>query len=128
MKFGSFIGRMIFGGYFLYNGVIHFTHREDLAKDAASKGVPHPELAVAATGAALVFGGASIILGVKPNLGTGAITGFLATVSPIMHNYWQQKGQKRTTEMHQFTKNLALLGGAMALMGTEETWPARLSA
>ena len=128
MKFGSFLGRMVFGGFFLYNGVMHFLYREDMAEEAAAKGVPYPDLAVAVTGAALVAGGSSVILGFKPNFGTGAIAGFLATVSPIMHNFWAQKGKKRETEMHQFTKNLALLGGAMALMGTEDSWPAKLSA
>ena len=128
MKTASFFGRMVFGGFFLYNGVMHFVARKDMAKQAASKGVPYANLAVAATGAALVAGGTSIILGLKPNLGTGAITGFLATVSPIMHNFWRYRGPKRETEMHQFTKNLALLGGAMALMGTGDSWPAKISA
>lgn len=84
-----------------------------------------PDVAVTATGAALVIGGASILLGVKPKLGTLAVMGFLAGVSPLMHDFWrQQEPGQRQAEMINFTKNMALLGGALALMGVEEPWPA----
>src|SRR2546430_8336662 len=43
---------------------------------AGSKGVPLPDVAVTATGAALVLGGASLVLGVQPKLGVAAIAGF----------------------------------------------------
>ena len=80
---------------------------------------------MAATGAALIFGGASLLLGIKPKMGGMAIAGFLAGVSPVMHNFWkQQDPQQRQTEMIQFAKNMALLGSAFALIGVEEPWPA----
>ena len=96
-----------------------------MAQYASSKHVPQPELAVTATGAALVRGGASILLGVKPKLGAAALIGFLAGVSPIMHDFWrEQDPNKRMADMIQFTKNMPLLGGTMAFMAVEEPWPA----
>jgi len=96
-----------------------------LSQYAASKKVPMPDVAVSVTGAALVIGGASILLGVKPKLGAAAIIGFLAVVSPMMHDFWRiQDPNQRMNEMINFTKNMALLGGAVALMGVEEPWPA----
>jgi len=42
-----------------------------------------------------------------------------------MHNFWNvQDPNQRMNEMVHFSKNLALLGGALALMGMEEPWPA----
>jgi hypothetical protein len=42
-----------------------------------------------------------------------------------MHDFWkQEQPEQRMTEMINFTKNMALVGGAMALMGVEEPWPA----
>jgi uncharacterized membrane protein YphA (DoxX/SURF4 family) len=80
---------------------------------------------VATSGAALVLGGTSILLGIKPKLGTAAVIGFLAAVSPLMHNFWSQEDpNQRMNDMVNFTKNLALLGGAMSLMAVEEPWPA----
>jgi uncharacterized membrane protein YphA (DoxX/SURF4 family) len=65
------------------------------------------------------------MLGIKPKLGAVALMGFLAGVSPIMHDFWraQDPGQ-RMNDMTNFTKNMALLGGTAALMGVEEPWPA----
>ena len=125
MKAPFLIGRLLFGGFFLYNGIEHFLEHKNMAQYAASKNVPAPDLAVRATGAALAIGGASILLGIKPKLGTAAILGFLAGVSPVMHNFWRmQDPQKRQEEMVHFAKNMALLGGSLALMGVEEPWEA----
>src|SRR5882757_8884116 len=89
MKSVFLLGRLIFGGFFLYNGVNHLKERKSLAQYAAAKNVPLAEVAVTATGVVLIAGGASILLGVKPKLGTAAIAGFLAGVSPVMHDFWR---------------------------------------
>jgi len=128
MNLGFFIGRLLFGGFFLYNGIQHFKRRDELAQYAASKSVPYPDMAVEASGLALLLGGASIILGLKPKFGAAAIAGFLTTVSPVMHDFWKQQDPQRTIEMVNFTKNMALLGGAVALMGVEEPWPLKVAA
>ncbi len=73
----------------------------------------------------LLVGGASILLGVKPKLGAMALLGFLAGVSPIMHDFWRDEDpQTRMNNMIMFMKNMALAGGALALMGVEEPWEA----
>lgn len=128
MKAPFLIGRIIFGGYFLYSGINHLVQRKNMASYSASKGVPNPELAVTATAVPLIVGGTSLLLGLKPKLGAIAILGFLAGVSPIMHDFWRNEDpNERTTNMVMFTKNLALAGGALALMGVEEPWEASLS-
>jgi putative oxidoreductase len=124
MKTPFMIGRLLFGGFFLYSGINHFKQREGMSQYAKGKNVPMPDVAVVASGAALVVGGASLLLGIKPKIGAAAVIGFLAGVSPVMHNFWKQEDpQQRQTEMIQFSKNMALLGGALALMGVEEPWP-----
>ena len=124
MKAAFLIGRLVFGGFFLYNGIHHLKQRKQLGQYAESKNVPMAEATVAATGVVLIAGGTSILLGVKPKLGTAAIAGFLAGVSPVMHNFWSvQDPQQRMNEMINFSKNIALLGSALALMGVNEPWP-----
>lgn len=125
MRVPFLLGRLLFGGYFIMGGVNHFKNASKLSQYAESKHVPKPDLAVKATGATLIVGGTSILLGIKPKVGAAAIIGFLAAVSPIMHDFWkQEQPEQRMNEMVNFTKNLALAGGAMALMGVEEPWPA----
>jgi uncharacterized membrane protein YphA (DoxX/SURF4 family) len=125
MRVPFLLGRLIFGGFFVYNGIHHFRESEQLAQYAGAKKVPQPDIAVKATGAVLIAGGTSILLGIKPKLGAAAILGFLAGVSPVMHNFWKHEDpQQRMNDMVHFAKNIALAGGAMALMGVEEPWPA----
>lgn len=124
MKAPFLLGRLVFGGFFLYSGIHHFVDRKMLAQYAAAKKVPVPDVAVMASGAMMIMGGASILSGVKPKWGTLAIMSFLAGVSPMIHDFWShQDPNQRQAEMVNFTKNVALLGGALALMGVEEPWP-----
>src|SRR5260370_11282564 len=125
MKAAFLIGRLAFGGFFLYNGINHLKQHKNLAQYAAAKNVPMPEHAVTASTVLLLLGGASILLGTKPKIGTAAIIAFLAAVSPMIHDFWkQQDPSQRQSELVNFSKNMALLGAAMALMGIEEPWPA----
>ena len=125
MKAAFLLGRSIFGGFFLYNGIHHFQERKQMAQYAASKGVPLAEAAVVGSGVMLTVGGASILLGIKPKIGALAVLGFLAGVSPVMHDFWKQEdpGQKQG-EMINFAKNVAMAGAALALLGVEEPWEA----
>jgi len=124
MRIPFLIGRAIFGGFFIMSGIKHFQQRKQMARFAALKKVPKPDLAVKATGTMLIVGGTSILLGIKPKLGTLAVMGFLAGVSPVMHDFWNEESEQRMNDMINFTKNMALVGGAMALMAVEEPWPA----
>jgi putative oxidoreductase len=125
MKATFLLGRLVFGGFFLYNGIHHLQERKSMGQYAQSKNVPLAEAAVTASGVALIAGGASILLGVKPKLGAAAIAGFLAGVSPVMHDFWRvEEPNQRMNEMINFSKNMALIGGALALMGVDEPWPA----
>jgi len=44
-----------------------------------------------------------------------------------MHRFWEDEDPgERMHDMVDFAKNLALAGGALALAGVEEPWPASL--
>ncbi|PYV58699.1 MAG: DoxX family protein [Acidobacteria bacterium] len=125
MKAPFLIGRALLGGFFLYNGINHLREYKKLAQYAGSKNVPAPQAGVIISGVALTVGGTSIVLGVKPKLGAAAIIGFLAGVSPLMHDFWNMDDpNQRQNDMINFSKNMALLGGALALAAVEEPWPA----
>jgi uncharacterized membrane protein YphA (DoxX/SURF4 family) len=118
------VGRAIFGGYFLYNGINHFLEKDQLSGYASAKGVPSANLAVQASGALMVLGGLSLLTGYKPKLGSALITTFLAGVTPSMHRFWSEENpQQKQMEMINFLKNVALVGGAMLAAGRPEPWP-----
>ena len=109
------VGRILFGSYFIYNGINHFLHEKELAEYAKAKHIPAPDAAVIASGVALVAGGASIALGLKPKFGAASLVGFLAAVSPSIHNFWSDADPNhRQNNMAHFGKNMALLSGALA--------------
>jgi putative oxidoreductase len=120
------LGRALFAGFFLYNGINHFANRAALTEYARSKGVPAPGAAVAATGLLLLAGGLSLLTGRRPKAGASLITTFLLGVSPQMHAFWKETDpEKRMHEMVNFTKNMALVGGAMFAAALPEPWPYR---
>jgi len=122
MKAAFVLGRLVFGGFFLYNGINHIKQHSTLTQYAGSKEVPMPDHAVTASTILLLLGGTSLVLGAKPKLGAAAVGVFLAAVSPMMHDFWnQQEPGQRQNDMIHFSKNLALLGAALALMGTDES-------
>ncbi len=128
MKALFLAGRLVFGGFFLYNAIHHFQAHGALTQYAAAKKVPIPDAAVAVSGVMMAIGGASIVLGLKPQYGALAIAGFLAGVSPVMHDFWRAEDpQQRQSDEINFAKNMAMLGAALALMGVER-WPVSVGA
>jgi putative oxidoreductase len=121
------LGRLIFGGFFVYNGINHFMNRHGMAQYASAKGVPSADVAVAGSGAMLLAGGASIIAGLNPRQGLAAVLGFLIPVTLQMHRFWEiEDPQQRMTETVQFAKNVALIGAALMLLQLEHPWPASI--
>jgi putative oxidoreductase len=116
-------GRVMFGGFFLYNGLNHYLNRQMLVEYARSKGVPAPGVAVAASGLLLLTGGLSILTGAWPKVGAGLISTFLLGVSPQMHAFWKEPEPQRMQEMVNFTKNMALVGASLLAAAHPEPWP-----
>ena len=121
------VARLLFGGYFVFNAVNHFTQTSAMTGYAQSKGVPAPKLAVTFTGLLLLIGGVSVLFGIYPILGATALVLFLVPVTFTMHTFWRVKDpQMKMAEMVNFTKNLALVGGALLLLAIPQPWPASL--
>jgi putative oxidoreductase len=119
------IGRILFGGYFLFSGINHFLNLQGMSAYAASHGVPMPQLAIALTGAMLLFGGLSVLLGFVPRIGLFVLLLFLVPVTFVMHNFWAVEDPgARMAEMSNFLKNLALTGATLGLMAIVVPWPA----
>jgi uncharacterized membrane protein YphA (DoxX/SURF4 family) len=114
------LGRAIFGGFFLYNGINHLKNTDVLEGYAAAKQVDYPRLSVQGTGALMTAAGAGLILGLNPKVAALGVVGFLAVTSAKMHDFWNSEDpQQRQADLIHFSKNMALLGAAVALMAIE---------
>lgn len=124
----SLVGRVLFGGFFLYNGLNHFMNLEGMAGYAMSKGLPMASFMVAASGLLLLLGGLSILLGFLTRIGAWLLVLFLVPTAFLMHNYWAvADAQAAAGEQVQFMKNMALAGAAL-MIAIVPRWPLSLDA
>ncbi|HVB35413.1 MAG TPA: DoxX family membrane protein [Patescibacteria group bacterium] len=117
MTYLFLFARILFGGFFLISGVNHFTKTAMYTQSVASKKVPAPAAAVLGSGALIVLGGMSILLGLFPVIGFWLIVAFLVGVTPMMHAFWKLDDPlQRTMQRIQFLKNVALLGATLMMI------------
>ena len=118
------IGRIIVGGYFLMAGFSHFKNANMMEGYAQAKGTPSAKLAILGTGVLLVLGGASILLGYHPTIGTGLLIVFLLGVTFKIHNFWTiSDPQARMNEQVHFGKNIAMIGFLLMTLMIFRPWP-----
>lgn len=118
------IGRIIFGGFWIYNGLNHFRQHGSMTQYAASKGVPAAGAAVLLSGVMISLGGLLVLLGLWPQVGLVLIILFLLGVTPRMHDYWKVSDpNQRMVEMVNFSKNMALLGASVMALMIPLPWP-----
>ncbi|HEV2388040.1 MAG TPA: DoxX family membrane protein [Candidatus Acidoferrales bacterium] len=125
------IARILYGGFFLFSGINHFTKLTSYTQYAASKRVPAPAAAVIGGGVLLVLGGLSVVIGAYPEIGLILLAVFLLLTTPMMHRFWAERDpQWRTMEMVNFMKNVALLGAALMMIVftyfASGPWPFRM--
>jgi uncharacterized membrane protein YphA (DoxX/SURF4 family) len=112
-----FIGRIIFGGYFIYNAYNHFKNAGHLAGYAGMKGVPAPKAGVITSGVLFLLGGLSIVLGTHMVLGMWFLIIALIPITFMMHGFWKEKEtMARMNERIGFLKNLALIGALLIMI------------
>jgi uncharacterized membrane protein YphA (DoxX/SURF4 family) len=117
------VGRLLFGGLLVYQGLNHFMATDMLAGYAESKGVPAARFGVVASGVMLVLGGLGIILGLYPIIAAGMLSVFFLFVTPFMHDFWAAPEDQQQNEMTHFLKNVELLGASLlVLVLAGETW------
>ncbi len=111
------VSRILFGGYFILGGTNHLLKGSSMAGYAASKKVPMPKVMIILSGLLILLGGLGILIGFMVPFAVLFIEIFLVVVTFIMHDFWNQKDPgARAMEYIQFTKNLALMGGALAFL------------
>jgi putative oxidoreductase len=114
-KGAQLIGRVALGLIFLISAFGKLAAWSGTAAYAGSKGVPTALLAVAT--ALELLGAISVILGFKARWGALALLIFLASVTPVFHNFWAVPAQQQQLELVNFLKNLSIAGGLLIVLG-----------
>lgn len=117
MDFLLIVARVLFGGYFIYNGYNHIANGKHMVGYAASKKVPSPKNMIMISGLMILLGGLGILFWRELDLSVLLIAVFLIPVSFVMHDFWNEKDpMSKMNSQIAFTKNMAILGGALAFL------------
>jgi putative oxidoreductase len=112
----ALIARIAFTAIFIGAAVGHLTATEAMAGYAAAKKLPMAKLAVQVSGVYIAVASVLLILGIWPDLAAIAFVPFLLITAFVFHDFWAQEApEMRQQEQMQFTKDLSLAGGALAL-------------
>ncbi len=121
-------GRVLFGMYFIVNGMHHLMKLNNMSAYAASKGVPAAKSVTAITGVMILVGGVFVLLGWHRFIGAGLV--FIVTLftAIFMHPFWKESDPAaQGNETAHFLKNLALAGAALLVaFYSSPSWPVSL--
>ena len=118
MELFILIGRIMFGLVFVAAALGHLTDTRALARQADRRGISQPELMVRLSGAAILLGALSVMLGVYPDIGALLLAGFLLATAGMIHRFWSEPmGDARMVTQTHFMKDVALAGGAFVMFG-----------
>ena len=108
------VGRILFGGLFIFSGIHNYRHLKIMAELTKSKGMPLPTLCVVIASAICILGGISILANYQIKIGVALVWIFLLPATVIIHNFWSiQDPMERGNEMAHFLKNFLILAGAL---------------
>jgi putative oxidoreductase len=111
------LGALLAAGIFVHGGWTAFRDPAGRAKKAAKLGLPQPELMVKVNGLTMIGTGLALGLGWKPKLSALVLAGSLVPTTLAGHRFWEeQTADGRSTQLTQFLKNLAMLGGLLFLV------------
>lgn len=117
MEWLSLLGRVLFGLYFVYSGIIHFAKYHALKEYAAFKKIPAAGFAVIITGLILLGGGLSVLTGYWIQTGLILLAIFLVVTAFTVHNFWSLDDENaKAGELNQFLKNIAIASACLLLL------------
>ena len=101
---------ILLGLFFVLNGINHLFNTHIYEEYANMRGLISPRLMVRISGAALIFGGLSLISGYWMIYGIIGLSIFLIIASFTIHQFWKESGtDMRMLEGMHFAKNMAIL-------------------
>jgi uncharacterized membrane protein YphA (DoxX/SURF4 family) len=110
------LGRVMFATIFILSGIGHLTRLEGMSQYAAAFNVPQPQVSVLVTGLMILFGGLSLLLGVKVRIGALVLVLFLIPAAIYMHPFWGVADQMQAAaQQAHFLKNLSLAGASLII-------------
>jgi putative oxidoreductase len=111
----ALVGRVLLAWLFVPAGWGKIAGFSGTAGYIASQGVPFPEVAAALAIAIELGLGLLLLVGWQTRWAALGLAIFIAVITPIFHAYWAVPEAQQMMQQQAFNKNLAVLGGLLAL-------------
>lgn len=109
-------GRLLIAAIFLMSGIAKLTDLPGTVAHMTKMGIPYAETLAMVAGVAEILGAASLILGLLTRIGALGLFVYMIPATLIFHAFWNAQGAEHLTQMVNFMKNLAIMGGLSTLV------------
>lgn len=110
----ALLGRFLFGGFFVYSGVLYFTNFEGILNYSNSKTIPYPEFSMKVSGILLIVGGLIYLLGWRTKIGGVILLLFLIPTTLFVHRFWNEANSLTyQLQLSYFLRNIAFAGAIL---------------
>jgi putative oxidoreductase len=108
-------GRILISVMFLISGFFKVGGYAQIVAYATAVHLPAPGVAIALAAAVELACGLAILAGFKTRFAAWLLCLYLIPVTYFFHNFWAVQGQEQQTQMVNFLKNAAIMGGLLVL-------------
>ena len=120
MRLTKIAGRAALAAMFVDGGSAAAREPGKRVELLADAGIPRPELAVRANGAAMTVAGGMLALGIAPRTAAAVLVGSLGPTTLVGHPFWKEEAGTRPAQKIHFVKNLAMLGGLLLVVADND--------
>jgi putative oxidoreductase len=107
----ALVGRILIAAIFLLSGIAKLTDPTGATGYMNAAGIGNADTLVYVAGIAEIAGGLSLLFGFLTRIGALGLIVMLAITTYYFHAFWALPAAEAKTQMVQFMKNLAILGG-----------------
>jgi putative oxidoreductase len=109
------LGRIALAVLFIPGGLRKLMDLASFTATLQKQGVPYADV-LAPLGAGIEFlGGIAVLIGFQTRLAAALLILFTIIATAIAHRFWEFEGTARQMQQGQFFKNVAIIGGFLAL-------------
>lgn len=121
---GSMVAaRALIAALFLVSGVRKFMYLAATTGFFTKLGVPMPEIATPVIAAFEVIAGALLLIGWRTRYVAWALAAFTLVATGLGHQFWTYDAAQYGNQLNHFLKNLAVVGGLLALAAADSSVP-----
>ena len=107
--------RVLLGAIFLMSGFGKLAHLGGFIDNMGDSGVPLAAVTAPLGACVEFFGGLALVLGAWTSLAAVAVAAFTLAATLVAHRFWQAAADQQMMQQINFMKNLAIIGGMLAL-------------